>query len=59
MHLGTNRSQKMMKVIPKQKTRSNPRQPQVHRRGFEKEHLMKLEEGRRTKRLPEDMITSP
>jgi hypothetical protein len=57
MHLGTNRSQDMMRVIPKQRTRSNPRNPQVHRRGFEKEHLMKLEEGGRTKILPVDVIS--
>jgi hypothetical protein len=41
----------MMKVIPKQRTRSNPRNPQVHRRGFEKEHLMKLKEGGRNKEI--------
>jgi hypothetical protein len=54
-----NRSQEMMKVIPKQRTRSNPKNPQVHRRGFENEHLMKLDEGGRTKILPKDMISFP
>jgi hypothetical protein len=48
-----------MKVIPKQRTRSNPRNPQVHRRRFEEEQVMKQEEEERTMKLPEDMITLP
>jgi hypothetical protein len=48
-----------MKVIPKQRTRSNPRNPQVHRRGFEEEQVMKQEEEGITTKLPKDMISLP
>jgi hypothetical protein len=48
-----------MKVIPKHRTRSNPRNPQVHRRRFEGEQVMKQEKEGRTMKLPEDMISLP
>jgi hypothetical protein len=48
-----------MKVIPKHRTRSNPRNPQVHQRRFEGEQVMKQEEEGRTTKLPEDMISLP